>query len=117
MKTMFALRVSTRPMAAWMRILACLVAVSLVPSLARAAAITVNTAEATSTTNGNCSLPEAIQAANTDTAVDACASGLGTDVIDVPAGTIDFLTANLAEPTFALPVITTRMTIQGAAAA
>ncbi|MGB4873082.1 MAG: CSLREA domain-containing protein, partial [Candidatus Promineifilaceae bacterium] len=37
--------------------------------------------------NGLCSLREAIQAANTDTAVDACAAGSGeNDVISIPAG-------------------------------
>jgi CSLREA domain-containing protein len=37
--------------------------------------------------NGNCSLREAIRAANTDTAVDACPAGKGADVIFLPAGT------------------------------
>ena len=37
--------------------------------------------------DGDCSLREAIQAANTDTAVDACAAGSGADTITVPPGT------------------------------
>lgn len=54
---------------------------------ARAAAISVTTFADDDTTNGNCSLREAIQAANTDAAVDACAAGSGADTISLPAGT------------------------------
>lgn len=36
--------------------------------------------------DGDCSLREAVQAANTDAAVDACTAGAGADVIYVPAG-------------------------------
>lgn len=50
--------------------------------------ITVNTTADELNSNGNCSLREAIRAANTDTAVDACPAGSGPDVIQVPAGTI-----------------------------
>ncbi len=39
------------------------------------------------TPNGNCTLREAIQAANTDAAVDLCPAGSGTDVIDLTPGT------------------------------
>jgi hypothetical protein len=117
MMTVFAVKVSPRAMAARMRGFPCLAAVALAPTLVRAATITANTTEATSTTNGNCSLPEAVQAANTDAVVDACAAGLGTDVIEVPAGTIDFLTPDAANTSFALPPITTRITIQGASSA
>jgi CSLREA domain-containing protein len=39
------------------------------------------------TTNGNCSLREAVIAANRDRAVDACPAGAGRDTIVVPAGT------------------------------
>jgi len=35
--------------------------------------------------NGNCTLREAIIAANTDTAVDACPAGSGADEIQLPA--------------------------------
>ncbi len=37
--------------------------------------------------DGDCSLREAIQAANLNTAVDACAAGSGADIIELPAGT------------------------------
>jgi len=42
------------------------------------------------TTNGNCSLREAIRAADTDAVVDACAAGSGADLITLPAGTVTF---------------------------
>ncbi|MBK7177693.1 MAG: DUF11 domain-containing protein [Chloroflexi bacterium] len=49
--------------------------------------ISVTTALDELDANGLCSLREAIQAANTDTAVDACAAGSGeNDVISIPAG-------------------------------
>lgn len=37
--------------------------------------------------NGNCTLREAIEAANTDAAVDRCVAGSGADTIEIPAGT------------------------------
>ena len=54
---------------------------------AAAAVITVTTTADDLLSNGNCSLREAIQAANTDKAVDACQAGSGTDSISLPAGT------------------------------
>jgi len=53
------------------------------PETAIAVTTTVDELE----TNGLCSLREAIQAANTDTAVDTCAAGSGSDdLISIPAG-------------------------------
>ncbi|MBI2021675.1 CSLREA domain-containing protein [Candidatus Daviesbacteria bacterium] len=52
-----------------------------------AATITVNTTNDELNINGSCSLREAIQAANTDAAVDSCTAGSGTDTINTPAGT------------------------------
>ncbi|MFT5194001.1 MAG: CSLREA domain-containing protein [Cellvibrionaceae bacterium] len=49
--------------------------------------ITVNTTNDELNSDGDCSLREAIQAANTDTAVDTCPAGNGWDTIQVPAGT------------------------------
>ncbi len=54
---------------------------------AHAATITVNTTDDELNSDSDCSLREAIQAANTDTAVDACTAGSGADTIDLPAGT------------------------------
>jgi CSLREA domain-containing protein len=61
---------------------------ALGPPTASAATITVNTTADELNADGDCSLREAILAANTNTAVDACAAGSGaTDLINVPAGT------------------------------
>jgi CSLREA domain-containing protein len=49
--------------------------------------IAVTTTDDELNTDGDCSLREAIQAANTDTAVDACSPGDRPDSIYVPAGT------------------------------
>ena len=54
--------------------------------VAYAATISVNTTDDELNSDGNCSLREAIQAANTDSAVDACPSGSGADTITLPAG-------------------------------
>ena len=51
------------------------------------AVITVNTTDDEINTDGDCSLREAVVAANTDTAVDACTAGSGADTISLPAGT------------------------------
>jgi CSLREA domain-containing protein len=56
-------------------------------SPAWAAEITVNTTADELNADGDCSLREAIAAANTDAAVDACAKGSGADTINVPSGT------------------------------
>jgi CSLREA domain-containing protein len=55
--------------------------------IVRAAAISVNTTTDENNVDGDCSLREAIIAANTDTAVDACPAGSGADTINLPAGT------------------------------
>ena len=49
--------------------------------------IAPNTTADDLTVNGNCTLREAVQAANTDTAVDACPAGSGADVIYMTAST------------------------------
>jgi CSLREA domain-containing protein len=54
---------------------------------ALAGTITVDTIDDELNTDGDCSLREAIVAANTDTAVDACPAGNGADIINLPAGT------------------------------
>ncbi len=48
--------------------------------------ITVTTTADELNTDGDCSLREAVAAANYDVAVDACPAGSGGDVIDLPAG-------------------------------
>ena len=70
----------------------CVFAVIVLPPLvahARPAGTTiqVNTTTDELNSNGNCSLREAIRAANLDTAVDACPAGNGADAIMLPLGT------------------------------
>jgi uncharacterized repeat protein (TIGR01451 family)/CSLREA domain-containing protein len=51
------------------------------------AVIAVTTTDDELNSDGDCSLREAIQAANTNAAVDACVAGSGDDTVVVPAGT------------------------------
>jgi CSLREA domain-containing protein len=55
--------------------------------VAHAATIVVNTTDDELNSDGDCSLREAIHAANIDTAVSGCAAGNGADTITLPAGT------------------------------
>jgi CSLREA domain-containing protein len=57
------------------------------PAAALATTIAVTTTNDEIVTNGNCSLREAIRAANIDAKVDACPAGSGIDGITLPAGT------------------------------
>jgi CSLREA domain-containing protein len=69
-----------------------LLAVTTWPAnMARAANITVNTTADENNNDGDCSLREAIRAANLDQAVDACPAGNGPDTIHLPPG--DYLLA------------------------
>src|SRR5213075_2736414 len=63
---------------------------------AYAATITVTIFTDNLTNNGDCSLREAIQAANTNMAVDACPAGSGADTIQLAAGTYSLSLDNLA---------------------
>jgi CSLREA domain-containing protein len=54
---------------------------------AAAATITVDTTADAIADDGNCTLREAVRAANLDTAVDACTAGSGADEIVLPEGT------------------------------
>ena len=62
-----------------------------------AASITVNTVTDELNTDGDCSLREALQAANTDTAVDACLAGSGADIINIPVGIYTLTLAGAGE--------------------
>jgi CSLREA domain-containing protein len=66
---------------------ALIVGVMGVPLPAQAATIAVNTAADEVNSDGDCSLREAIIAANSDGASDNCAPGTGVDTITVPSGT------------------------------
>jgi CSLREA domain-containing protein len=69
---------------------------SLAPT-AYAATIAVNTTADELNADGDCSLREAIRAANTNTAVDACPAGSGADIISLPAGTYQLAIAGTNE--------------------
>ncbi|MBI5565054.1 MAG: CSLREA domain-containing protein [Chloroflexi bacterium] len=71
--------------------------VSRATPIAHAATISVNTTTDENNSDGDCSLREAIIAANTDTAVDACPAGSGADTIELPAGTFTFALAGTSE--------------------
>ena len=58
--------------------------------------IVVTTTADDLTTNGDCTLREAILAADTDAAVDACAAGNGSDTVIAPAGTYTLALGELA---------------------
>jgi CSLREA domain-containing protein len=81
--------------------------------------ITVTTTADELNQNGNCSLRESIQAANTDAAVDACPAGSGTDTIILPSGFYTLTIAGYyesANQTGSLDV-SSSLNIQGAGAA
>lgn len=86
---------------------------------AQAANIIVNTTDDELNADGDCSLREAIQSANTDTAVDACTAGSGTDTITVPAGTYTLSIIGTGEDANATGDIdiTSNLTVNGAGAA
>ncbi len=69
----------------------------LAPAPAYAADITVDTTADDITVNGNCTLREAIEAANTDAAVDGCTAGSGDDTITLAADTYELTIAGADE--------------------
>ncbi|HEV8574466.1 MAG TPA: choice-of-anchor Q domain-containing protein, partial [Dehalococcoidia bacterium] len=88
--------------------------------LAEAASITVTTTADELNADGDCSLREAIQAANTNTAVDACGAGGGADTVTVPAGTYNLSIGGAGEDgnaTGDLDITASFLTISGAGAA
>jgi CSLREA domain-containing protein len=81
----------------WIMALVLAITLNVTPApVAQGATITVDTTfDGLNDSDGHCSLREAIQAANTDSAVDACPAGSGDDTITLPAGTY---TLTLAGP-------------------
>ncbi len=63
---------------------------------AQAVAISVTPGATDQTVNGNCSLYEAVEAANNDTSVDACPAGSGADTISIPDGAYTISVINLS---------------------
>jgi CSLREA domain-containing protein len=64
---------------------------------AQSAVISVDTVADEMAVDGNCSLREALQAANLDTAVDACPAGSGADTIYLPTGVYTLSIAGAGE--------------------
>lgn len=98
-------------------ILATAVVVGVLQALpVRAASITVTTISDELNSDGDCSLREAIRAANLDAAVDACTAGSGADTITLPAGVYLISLAGIGEDGAATGDldITEDLTIEGA---
>ena len=95
-----------------------LLVLALMPGTALAATIAVNETADELNTDGDCSLREAIQSANTDAAVDACAAGSGNDTITLPAGTYTLSVAGAGEDSNATGDldITSNVAVSGAGA-
>jgi CSLREA domain-containing protein len=83
-----------------------------------ATSITVTTTADELTNNGNCSLREAIRAANLDVAVDSCPAGSGADRITLPAGTYRLAIPGTGEDTGLTGDLdlTASVTLEGASA-
>jgi CSLREA domain-containing protein len=88
----------------------------LAPLPARAATITPTVFTDDLANNGNCTLREAVTAANTDAAVDACPPGSGADVIQLQAGTYQLTVQGVGEDLAATGDldIVSDLTVQGA---
>ncbi|MBI3246474.1 MAG: hypothetical protein HYZ50_08205 [Deltaproteobacteria bacterium] len=77
-----------------------------------AATINVTTNVPDINADGQCSLIDAITAANTDSATGGCTAGSGADTISLPASSTHVLTADIGGGN-GLPVISTEITIAG----
>src|SRR5438552_362952 len=98
----------SRPAVFLLPLLALILLVVVPASPALAAGITVTTNDDELNTDGDCSLREAIEAANTDAAVDACTAGSGADDIGFDSGVTGAITLGMG----ALSV-TTDLTVIG----
>lgn len=89
-----------------------------VPRVVNAVTITVNSTAQSPGASGDCTLGEAISAANTDARVDACPGGRGADIITLPRGTytLDRVNNTTSDGPNGLPSITAEITINGAGA-
>ena len=84
-----SLNVTTRTLSRW------LVCLALGSGLAHAATLNVTTIDDELNNDGDCSLREAVNAANNNTATDTCPSGDGLDTIILPAGSYVFYLAGI----------------------
>ncbi len=86
----------------------------LLTSPSKAATITVDSTAQSPGGAGDCTLGEAITAANTDTAVDGCPAGSGADIIYLPGGIFTLTVSdNTLQGDNGLPDITTDISISG----
>lgn len=86
------------------------IGLGLIGLSAQAATIPVSTSAASSSTE--CTLVDALVAANTDSAVGACPAGSGADVITLLAGSVIRFTSPYTAVT-ALPAVSSAITIEG----
>ncbi|MBI4259551.1 MAG: CSLREA domain-containing protein, partial [Actinobacteria bacterium] len=93
--------------------------VALAPAAGSATTIQVDEVADEDNSDGDCSLREALIAANTDLPRDACPAGSGADTIELPAGTYDLTIAGQGEEAAATGDldITESVTISGGGAA
>ncbi len=90
-------RVTTRIPALFIATAVSIVALVALPACVVAAGITVTSTADALNTDGDCTLREAVIAANGDVAVDACASGNGADVVTIPSGVYTLAIPGTAE--------------------
>jgi hypothetical protein len=81
---------------------------------ARAATIAVTTTAESPGAAGDCTIGEAIEAANTDAAVDGCAAGSGADAVMLPAGTYKLTSGSTTAAGVSAFVVTSQITVLGA---
>lgn len=93
-------------------VLTAVIGLFAVPTV-NAAAIEVTTTVPSPGANGDCTLGEAIKAANTDSAVDGCSGGYGADIIFLAARTFRLLTPYIEGGDNGL-AITTDITLRAA---
>jgi CSLREA domain-containing protein len=86
MGTVLTIRGPARTSRLWALALGVALLTWLAPRPAYATSLTVTTTADELNTDGDCSLREAVRAANADTAVDRCPAGRGTDTIKLPSG-------------------------------
>ncbi len=112
--TPFVRFVCLRPLLAMLAAVGFAVAASGSPP-ALASTLTVTTTADELNSDGDCSLREAVQAANTDAAVDACTAGSGPDMISLSAGTYALSIIGREDANAAGDLdITSKVTVKGA---
>ena len=98
-----------------LKLIIALAALIIAPQIAAAATITVDSTaqEEPFVNDGDCTLGEAIKAANDDAAVDNCPTGSGDDVIELDGTATYTLTDNVGITSTGTPEVTSTITING----